>query len=169
MEQCFFFLHGRPWCFIIYIWKNIPLSVFSFIKSSLAFKKQRLNPLLPQCTHPSKGDPGADYLQSIVIEIKDGAMVEIYNSPNSYGGVKTLEIGEGWDSPCPCATSSDSQAYASGKPKMSGGESWAPSRQAAAPSLLLRNAMLFVMVPLERAVSRIFNAKWAEIRRFLHI
>lgn len=29
--------------------------------------------------------------------------------------------------------------------------------------------MLFVMVPLERAVSRIFNAKWAKIRRFLPI
>lgn len=29
--------------------------------------------------------------------------------------------------------------------------------------------MLFVMVPLERTVSRIFNAKWAKIRRFLPI
>lgn len=64
--------------------------------------------------------------QSIVIETKAGAMVEIYNSPNSYGGVKTWEIGGGLGeresvrergSPCPCATSSDSQAQASSKPK----------------------------------------------------
>lgn len=55
------------------------------------------------------------------------------------------------------------------KPEMRGGESWAPSRQAAPPSLLFRTAMLFVMVPLERAVSRIFNAKWAKIQRFLPI
>ncbi len=46
-----------------------------------------------KCTHPPRGDPSADYLQSIVIETKDGAMVEIYNPPNSYGGVKTREIG----------------------------------------------------------------------------
>lgn len=37
--------------------------------------------------HPEE-TPSADYLQSIVIETKDGAVVEIYNSPNSYGGVK---------------------------------------------------------------------------------
>lgn len=33
--------------------------------------------------------------KSIVIETKDGALVEIYNSPSSYGGVKTWEIGGG--------------------------------------------------------------------------
>lgn len=33
----------------------------------------------PQCMHPHGGDPSADYLQSIVIETRDGALVEIYN------------------------------------------------------------------------------------------
>lgn len=69
----------------------------------------------------------------------------------------------------PVQQANDSPARASGEPKMSGGESWAPSGQASPPSLLSRTAMLFVMVPLERAVSRIFNAKWAKIRRFLPI
>lgn len=36
-------------------------------------------------------------------------------------------------------------------------------------SLLSRAALLFVMVPLERSVSRFFNAKWAKIQRFLPI
>lgn len=68
-----------------------------------------------------------------------------------------------------CATSGDSQAQASSWPEKSEGEWWVPSGQAAPPSLLFTTAMLFVMVPLERTVSRIFNTKWAKIWRFLPI
>lgn len=44
------------------------------------------------------------------METKDGAMVEIYYSPNSYGGVTTWETGGGAEAekgspPSPCATS----------------------------------------------------------------
>lgn len=62
--------------------------------SFVAFiEKQRNNswseiPASKQCTHPPSGDPTADGLQSIVMETTDGAVVEIYGSPNGYGGLK---------------------------------------------------------------------------------
>ena len=80
--------------------------------------------------------------------------------------------GDGWGlggSPC---LLSNKRVIHRLKPPAGGGESWAPSGQAAPPpltSLLFRTALLCVMVPLERSVSRFFNAKWAKRRRFLPI
>lgn len=53
-------------------------------------------------------------------------------------------------------------------------DEWAVNRghlAGEAPPIIafLRTAMLFITVPLEHAVSRIFNAKWAKIRRFVPI
>lgn len=60
-------------------------------------------PSSTKCTHPHRRDPSADYLQSIVIETKDGATLEIYNSPNSYGCVKTWGVvGGGVEKGSPC-------------------------------------------------------------------
>lgn len=64
--------------------------------ASLFFLKAGVKSPPPTCTLPPRGDPSADYLQSIVMETKDGAMVEIYDSPNGHGGVKTWEIGRSW-------------------------------------------------------------------------
>lgn len=64
-------------------------------------------------------------------------MLEIYDSPSGYRGVKTWEIGRGSGSekgsPRPRrATSNDSPTRASSEPKKtSRGESWAPGGQAA--------------------------------------
>ena len=121
--------------------------------------------------HPEE-TPSADYLQSIVIETKDGAAVEIYNSPNSYGGVKEWEMGGGWEAHLVSwatsgwFTSSSLQQAEVNRGHLAGRQADPP---APPTSLLSRTALLFVMVPLERSVSRFFNAKWAKIRRFLPI
>lgn len=106
---------------------------------------------------------------------KDGAMLEIYDSPSGYRGVKTWEIGMGSESEKGSlrprrATSNDSPTRAPSEPKKRAEVNRGhPVGKLLPRSLLFWTAMLFVMVPLERSVSRIFNAKWAKIQHFLPI
>lgn len=88
-------------------------------------------------------------------------MAEIYNwSCEDWWG-----IGRGWGVRGSHCFLFNKQNF---KSTMSGGEWWAHNGLAAAPIIAFsRTALLRVMVPLECTVSRIFNAKWAKIQRFL--